>query len=163
MIYSMTHFRHLLKTNDPKYSVSQYQAFEDPILMNRSGGGGGGGGVSTASSSSCMGNGCRMKGGVRTSSLNSVHHDDMTEFMTSNCCCSGGSSTGVESVGYRSQGNATIASSVSTIPMSLNVPVPPPPSFRFRVGEYSEERKRSFVRLSRKYRQTRHSSAQVRD
>ena len=107
------------------------------------------------------------KAGVRAASLNSVHRDDMTEFMTNNCCCgaSGNNAAGVhESVSYRSQGNTTAASSVSTIPMSLSVPVPPPPSFRFRVGEYSEERKRSFVRLSRKYRQSRNAnnSGQVR-
>ena len=116
--------------NDCKYSASQYQAFEDATIMNR------GGVVSSASSSTCMGNGCRMKAGVRAASLNSVHRDDMTEFMTNNCCCgaSGNNAAGVhESVSYRSQGNTTAASSVSTIPMSLSVPVPPPPSFRFRV------------------------------
>lgn len=94
-----------------------------------------------------MGNGCRMK--ATSSSSVSRENIPSSEFMHG--------SGSVDN--YRGLANPT--SSVSTIPMTLNTSAPPQ-SFRFRIAEYSEERKRSFVRLSRKYRQAQQSQgAQV--
>ena len=105
----------------------------------------------SATSSSCVGNGCRMKGNPSISRENIPS----SEFMHS------GSGAGLDNTYHRGMANPT--SSVSTIPMTLNAPAPPQP-FRFRVAEYSEERKRSFVRFSRKYRQSQaqQSGGQVR-
>ena len=106
------------------------------------------------SAGSCMGNGCRLKGATSSSSVNRENMPS-AEFMHSSAA--GGNSGD----NYRGLANAA-TSSVSTIPMTLNTSAPPQ-SFRFRVAEYSEERKRSFVRLSRKYRQAQQSQgAQVR-
>lgn len=107
---------------------------------------------------SCMGNGCRIRG-MHPPTAGAVQqgggsatgsHEDIpaSEFMAG---------SGIDS--YRSLPNTP--SSVATIPMR-NVPAHGVPPFRLRITEHSEERKRSFVRLSRKYRQAQQNqSAQV--
>lgn len=114
----------------------------------------------SVAASSCVGNGCRMKGSGGNASINRENIPSAAEFMHGGNG-SGSTSGGIDNSYHRGLSNPT--SSVSTIPMALNTPAPPQP-FRFRVAEYSDERKRSFVRFSRKYRQSQqqHSGGQVR-
>lgn len=119
----------------------QYQTFEDPAHLASGAPG----------RASCMGNGCRVRGVVQGGGSSAGSREDIpaSEFMTG---------SGIDS--YRSLSSAP--SSVATIPM-LNAPAHAGPPFRLRITEHSEERKRSFVRLSRKYRQAQQNqSAQVR-
>ena len=142
-------FRYLLRSagrcNDhQKRPTAHYQTFEEMATAAAAATP-----SAVVSAGSCMGNGCRLKGATSSSSA-SRENIPSAEFMQSSAA--GGN--------YRLANAAT--SSVSTIPMTLNTSAPPQ-SFRFRVAEYSEERKRSFVRLSRKYRQAQQSQgAQVR-
>ena len=156
---SVCHFRYVLRSGAGRYNdhhqkrpAAHYQAFEEAAATAAA--------VATAGSNppvvvptgSCLGNGCRLKSGTSSDST-SRENIPSAEFTHS-----GGVGGGIDN--YRGLPNA--ASSVSTIPMTLNTSAAPQ-SFRFRVAEYSEERKRSFVRLSRKYRQAQQSQgAQVR-
>lgn len=139
-----------LKKKHPTSNV-QYQTFEDPSHLSSASG------ASGRMGANCMGNGCRVRGVHAGASAGGAGHggrsssgsrEDIpaSEFMTG---------SGIDS--YHSLSNTP--SSVATIPMQ-SAPAAPP--FRLRITEHSEERKRSFVRLSRKYRQAlQNQSAQV--
>nr|CAH0113586.1 unnamed protein product [Daphnia galeata] len=145
--------RYVLRSGAGRYNdhhqkrpAAHYQAFEEAAATAAA--------VATAGSNppvvvptgSCLGNGCRLKSGT------SSHSTSRENIPSAEFTHSVGVGGGIDN--YRGLPNA--ASSVSTIPMTLNTSAAPQ-SFRFRVAEYSEERKRSFVRLSRKYRQAQQS------
>lgn len=148
-------YRYMLKSNVGRFNdhhqkrpTAHYQAFEEAAATA------GANAPVVVQSGNCLGNGCRHKS-VMSSSSASRENIPSAEFMHS-----GGVAGDGVADNYRGLPNT--ASSVSTIPMTLSTSANPQ-SFRLRVAEYSEERKRSFVRLSRKYRQAQQSKgAQVR-
>lgn len=137
MLTKLFVFRYLLrvKTDNLKHLHPRYQSFEDPGLH-----------VEAIRPECLQGNGRSTR---KPASSNVIHRDDLepSEFMT----C-GSLDT------YRAQPNNALPVSVVAAAVSAQQQ----PSFRLRVSEYSEERKRSFVRLSKIYRQPpAHQSAQV--
>ncbi|KZS09125.1 Acetylcholine receptor protein alpha [Daphnia magna] len=141
--------RYMLKSNVGRFNdhhqkrpTAHYQAFEEAAATA------GANAPVVVQSGNCLGNGCRHKS-VMSSSSASRENIPSAEFMHS-----GGVAGDGVADNYRGLPNT--ASSVSTIPMTLSTSANPQ-SFRLRVAEYSEERKRSFVRLSRKYRQAQQS------